>query len=162
MQVGGRWGFTEAAPDLGKLFQQMDSWISAIQGDDFDGDLAEKVVRNKPSDLVDACWDNRAAERVQLKQSLSFNGGNECGQLYPAFPTPRQVAGATLANDIVSCQLKPIRSADYAAEFSAEQWLELAAVFPSGVCDWQSANGNGSYHQGTWLSFGPSPVNLIQ
>jgi pimeloyl-ACP methyl ester carboxylesterase len=162
MQIGGRWGFTESAPDLGQLFRQMDSWISAIQGDGSNGDLAEKVVRNKPSDLVDGCWDNRGAQRVLLEQNLSFGGANECGQLYPAYPTPRQVAGAPLANDVVSCQLKQISSSDYAVEFSAEQWLELTAVFPYGVCDWQSAIGNDSYHQGTWLSFGPSPVNLIQ
>ena len=162
MQVGGQWGFTEAAPDLGHLFRQMDTWITAIQADSSEGELAEKVVRNKPSDLVDGCWDNRGEERVLLQQNLSYKGENECGQLYPAFPTPRQVAGAPLANNVVSCQLKPISSSDYAVEFSEEEWLELATVFPSGVCNWQSPVENGSYHQGTWLSFGPSPVNLVQ
>jgi hypothetical protein len=162
MQVGGQWGFTESAPDLGQLFRQMDQWITSIQSDSSDGALAEKVVRNKPSDLVDACWDNRGSERVLVKQSLSFSGDNECGQLYPAYPTPRQVAGAPLANNIVSCPLKPVGSADYAVEFSAQEWIELATVFPTGVCDWNSPIGDGNFYQGTWRSFGPSPVNLVQ
>lgn len=162
MQIGGQWGFTESAPDLGQLFRQMDSWITAIQTDTSISDLAEKVSRNKPSDLVDGCWDNRGRERVQINENLSFNSDNECGQLYPAYPTPRQVAGAPLANHIVTCQLKPISVADYAVEFSAEEWLELSGVFSSGVCDWQNPIENGSFHQGTWLSFGPSPINLMQ
>jgi hypothetical protein len=162
MQIGGQWGFTESAPDLGQLFRQMDSWITAIQADRSEADAAEKVVRNKPADLADGCWDNRGPERVQLTQSLSFSGSNECGQLYRAYPTPRQVAGAGLANHIVSCPLKQISSSDYAVEFSAEEWLELAVVFPAGVCDWQSPIENGSFHQGTWRSFGPSEVNLMQ
>ncbi len=162
MQVGGQWGYTQDAPDLGNLFRAMDSWLTALQQDTSDSPKAEKVLRAKPPELVDSCWDNTGEERVLLKQPLRFDGSDTCAELYPAFPTPRQVAGAPLANQIVSCQLKPISSTDYAVEFTAEEWLELAAVFPAGVCDWRRTVDNGYYHQGTWLSFGPSPVNLLR
>jgi hypothetical protein len=69
------------------------------------------------------------------------------------------VAGAPLANDIVSCQLKPLDRADYGVEFTAAEWSELQAIFPDGVCDWAEGDAQAQGYQGTWLSFGPSPVN---
>ena len=161
MQVGGLWGFTEEQPDLAELFQQMDSWLMAIRNDQSDIALAAKVVINKPARLVDACWDNSGENRVRLEQQLTFAGDSRCNELYPAFPTPRHVAGAPLANDVVSCQLRPLNPADYAVSFSTEQYTELRGVFPQGVCDWSRGDVSEARHQGVWSSFGPSSVNKL-
>lgn len=162
MQVGGSWGFTEDSPDLGELFKSMDSWILALKQDESTLTASEKVVINKPADLTDACWDNTSSPRVKLSQSLSYAGGNECAQLYPAYSTPRQVAGAQVSNDVISCRLRALSAADYFVEFSQEELSELLSIFPQGVCDWNAPDRHGAFHQGTWLSYGPSPVNRLQ
>ncbi len=166
MQVGGLWGYTEDAPDLGDLFRQMDSWLMALRSDTSEATPAEKVVRNKPVDLVDACWeysgDSTSVEaREKITERQTFAGNSTCNTLYPAYPTPRQVAGAPLANDIVSCRLRPVSREDYAEALTAEQLLELEQVFPEGVCDWSQVDQTGAQHQGVWSSFGPSPVNRL-
>ena len=177
MNVGGLWGYTEERPDLGVLFRQMDRWLTNIQADEEPIALSEKVVRAKPADLVDNCWDTRgggqdtrggaqdtrggrqAEGRVNVTESLAFDGSGTCSEIYPAYPTPRLVAGAPLANNIVSCHLKPLDRADYDVEFSNEEWGALQAIFPDGVCDWTRGDVHGEGYQGTWLSFGPSEVN---
>ncbi len=161
MQVGGLWGFTQDQPDLGELFRQMDVWLMAILTDNAATDLATKVVDNKPSGLRDACWNIEGDAREKLEHTQTFRGDSPCNELYPAYPTPRQVAGAPLANNIVSCQLRPLMQADYSARFTSIEYAELSRVFPEGVCDWSRSDSSGARHQGTWVSFGPSPVNKL-
>ncbi|MEQ8407356.1 MAG: DUF6351 family protein [Gammaproteobacteria bacterium] len=161
MQVGGRWGFTEQEPDLATLFQQMDEWLMNIIADRSATDQQKKVVSNKPAALVDACWEDNGLVRRKIEVEQTYIGASECNTLYPAYPTPRQVAGAPLANDIVSCQLRPVNTADYAVEFSDEEWLELSGIFSDGVCDWSQNDMSETTHQGGWVSFGPSPINRL-
>lgn len=162
MVVQGRWGFTEDQPDLRTLFHQMDAWLAAISNDTSDTPAAEKVVRAKPADLVDSCWDNRAAPRVKVNEPQTFDGPGLCTELYPAFPTPRHVAGAPVANNIVKCQLKPVSLDDYTVTFTAEERARLERIFPTGVCDWTKPGAGQAAYRGTWLSFGPSPVNRVE
>ncbi|MFK7865287.1 MAG: DUF6351 family protein [Pseudohongiellaceae bacterium] len=161
MQVGGRWGFSEAEPDLGVLFEQMDQWLLGIQGDGQSMSDGQRLRANKPPALADACWNNDSSPRTKIVQRQSSLGDSECAQLYPVYSTPRQVAGAPLSNDIVSCVLKPIDFDDYAVEFDIEQKEALSQVFPAGVCDWDAPDKHRATHQGTWQSFGPSPVNRV-
>lgn len=161
MQIGGLWGFDEEQPDLGNLFREMDSWILAIQDDASEQSLAEKVVNNRPLSLLDACWDYSDEERVKIEERQTFLGSNRCNELYRAFPTPRQVAGAPLANDIVSCRLKPVTRADYSTFLTAEELREMESIFPEGVCDWSEGDAVSASHQGVWKSLGPSPVNRL-
>lgn len=161
IQIGGLWGFDEEAPDLGDLFRQMDRWITSIQTDNSDSPRADKVIVNKPGSLTDACWDNSGEERVKIEEEQTFRGSSRCNELYPAYLTPRHVAGAPLANNIVSCQLRPINSADYGVGFTQAQYAELNEVFPEGVCDWSRGDVSAATHQGTWVSFGPSPINRL-
>lgn len=161
MQVGGQWDFAEGQDDLGNLFREMDRWILAMQSDRAESDASLRVVRARPASLVDSCWDT-SGETVELvEQPLEFASESRCGQLYPAYLTPRQVAGAPLANDIVSCQLKPVDLADYAVPFAIFEYQQLRAVFPQGVCDWSRGDSSGARHQGAWKSFGPSPINRL-
>jgi len=160
MNVGGAWGYTEDRPDLGNLFRSMDAWLMNLVGGDASGTpRAERVVSAKPSDLVDNCWDTSGAERRNIREALSVESTGECGAIYPAYATPRQVAGAPLTNDVVTCHLKPLDRGDYDVEMTAAQWSELQAIFPDGVCDWSQGDAHAEGYQGTWLSFGPSPVN---
>lgn len=161
MQVGGQWDFIEGRGDLGKLFRQMDNWLGNIQRDTIETDPALRVVRARPASLVDSCWDTTGETVELLEEPLTFDGGSRCGQLYPAYQTPRHVAGAPLANDIVSCQLKPLELTDYAVSFTTEQYQQLLATFPDGVCDWARGDSVSARHQGTWMSFGPSPINKL-
>ncbi len=159
MNIGGLWGFTDEEPDLGVLFRQMDRWISSVQADDGPRSPSEKVVQARPSDLVDNCWDTRGEGRVNVRESLAFDGTGVCSRLYPAYPTPRHVAGAPLTNDVVSCPLRPLDRSDYSVEFDDHEWQALGEIFPEGVCDWTRGDLHAEGYQGTWLSFGPSEVN---
>jgi len=67
------WTFPGAEPILGvspppeiveKSFLLMDNWLSRIEADTSDAPLAQKVVRNKPSDAIDKCFTNPAAPAV--------------------------------------------------------------------------------------------------
>ncbi|MQA90367.1 MAG: hypothetical protein GEU90_09030 [Gemmatimonas sp.] len=162
MTIGGRWGFTEGSPDLGQLFRQMDEWLMNLRRNPSAADSTERVAQAKPQDLVDNCWDEDGEERVNIREPLSFDGAGRCSELYPAFPTPRHVAGAPLTNHIVSCTLKPIDPADYNVSFTEGELQQLGEIFPDGVCDWEAGDLHAAEYRGTWLSFGPSPVNLVE
>lgn len=162
MQVGGLWGYTEDNPDMRNIFQEMDGWITAIKNDNTDMDSGQKVIANKPVTLIEACWDNTGETRVKIEQEQTFAGDSRCNELYPAYPTARIAAGASLANDVVSCQLRPVNLAEYSVAFKPEQSAQLETVFPQGVCDWSLGDASRARHQGTWISFGPSPVNRLQ
>lgn len=161
MEVGGRWGFTEKQPDLKVLFDKMDRWLMAIAADTSSTPQAQKVVRARPADLVDSCWDTRSGTPRKIVERQAFDGSGVCQQLYPAFSTPRQVAGAPLSNDIVKCELKPIDWSDYNVAFTTDERTRLQAIFPQGVCDWSKPDVYREPLAGTWLSVGPSNVNRV-
>ena len=162
MQLGGLWGFEPGQDDLGELFRQMDAWILGIQADDSLLDPAGKVVANKPASLLtDACWDATGGQRVKIEEELTFAAENRCGELYPTYATPRHVAGAPLANNVVSCRLRPLNRDEYRTPLSEREWAELQLIFASGVCDWNRGDASGASYQGSWLSFGPSQVNRV-
>jgi hypothetical protein len=92
----------------------------------------DKVVRNKPTSAVDACWDT-AGKRFD--ERASFDGKGTCNSLFPVHSEPRLVAGAPLTNDVLKCRLKPINYSDYKVSFTDAQKARMAAIFPGGVCD---------------------------
>ena len=92
----------------------------------------DKVVKHKPADAVDTCWDPSGAKIVE---PASFDAQNKCNALYPVHSEPRLVAGAPLTNDVMKCQLKPINFSEYKATFTDAQKARMKAVFPTGVCD---------------------------
>ena len=96
---------------------------------------------------------------MNLTEPLAYDGTGACSEIYPVYSTARHVAGAPLANNIVTCHLKSLDRAEYEVEFTDEEWGALGAIFPDGVCDWTQGNLYGEGYQGTWLSFGPSEVN---
>ncbi|MFF4828496.1 DUF6351 family protein [Streptomyces sp. NPDC001312] len=77
--------------------------------------------------------------------------------MYPAYPTPRLVAGAPLTDDVVACRRKPVNAADYAVDFSTAELRRLREIFPTGVCDWSKAGYGQRPLNGTWQALGGTP-----
>lgn len=141
----------------------MDEWLARIQSDTSDAEPADKVVQNKPEEMTDGCWTLGAGpDFIAEPQTFGGVGTSACNDLYPAFSSPRIVAGGPLANDIVKCQLKPIDFDDYAVRFNSSQRRRLRRIFPDGVCDWDQPGVEQQPLRGLWLSFGPSPVNRVE
>jgi hypothetical protein len=83
---------------------KMDEWLTKLIADSGPGTRRDKILRDKPADLVDSCYDDEG-QRIVEKQTFS---GGRCNQLYPTHPTPRMVAGQPVSQDVLKCQLKPI------------------------------------------------------
>jgi hypothetical protein len=79
------------------LIDQMDRWLTAIEDDPSDRPLAARVVANKPSDVVDACW----SEDVKIVERQTLTGTGQCNSLFPVGLSPELVAGAPIELDIV-------------------------------------------------------------
>jgi len=71
--------------------------------------------------------------------------------------SPRQVAGGSIRENVLKCQLKSLNAADYPpATFTGPQFARLQAVFPTGVCDW-SLPGVGQQEAISPLTFVAGP-----
>ncbi|MEO6744823.1 MAG: DUF6351 family protein, partial [Caldimonas sp.] len=110
----------------------------------------QQVVTAKPAAAVDLCY---------LTGDTSFTTKVFDQAVCDADPrlvkhaSPRQVAGGSIEENILKCQLRPLNSAEYApATMSAGQLSRLNAVFPTGVCDW-SKPGAGQQEAVSPLTF---------
>ena len=118
--------------DLAALsLDAMTRWLDRLTADPAPLSTA-KVVRHKPAEAVDAYFD---ATGKKIAEKATFDGASGFNRMYPVHGEPRLVAGAPLTNDILKCQLKPIHFAEYKVQFSEAQKQRMAAIFPSGVCD---------------------------
>ena len=129
---------------------QMEAWLAGIHADDGPGSAAERVIRNRPVALTDACWNGA----TKIAEPFGILGGGTCAGLYPTFAETRMVAGSPLASTIFKCQLKPLNVADYGVTFTAAQQARLAATFPTGVCDWSKPGVDERPPLGAWLDYG--------
>jgi hypothetical protein len=137
-----------------KAWSTFMTWVVAAKGDVSSLSVREKTLRNKPQSAVDGCW-NSPNEFIAERQSFDHLPTTRCNTLFPSFAFPRYVAGGTLAADIIKCALKPLDRKDYQVKFEHDEWKQLSAIFPRGVCDW-SKPGVGSRAVEPWSSFGPS------
>ena len=142
------WIAVSAAPIAASL-DTMNQWLDAIVADPAHLS-ADKVVKHKPADAVDTCWD---ASGAKIVEPASFDAQNKCNALYPVHSEPRLVAGSPLTNDVMKCQLKPVNFADYKVSFTDAQKSKMKAVFPVGVCDFSKPGVGqvpikGSYREG--------------
>ncbi|NKF22886.1 hypothetical protein G7Y82_11200 [Solimonas sp. C16B3] len=131
----------------------MDAWLSAVEQDSNSLTLAQKIIADKPADLSDECWSGAGQK---LSDQL-------CGELVvPVFGTPRTVAGDAISTDTNKCQLKPLnRDDDYgAAGFTDDQWAQMEALFPDGVCDY-SLPGVSQQDTIAWLHYADSSGTVI-
>jgi hypothetical protein len=151
-------GFSLKSPVLREAMMQMDRWLTAVARDTSMDTRSQKVLRAKPADLTDACFD-RSGKRIVEEQT--FDGKGLCNELYPSHRSPYLVAGMPLANDVAKCRLKPVGWRDYRVRFTAAEQDRLRRIFPEGVCDYSKPGIEQVPLRGTWLSFGPSPVNRV-
>ena len=104
----------------------MDRWLTAVESDHSKRPLARKIVRNKPADLTDRCYDGAG---VKVSDAL-------CPSVVNVYGTPRMVAGDSITTDRNKCRLKPLDRRDYGGvSFTDAQWSALRKTFPAGVCD---------------------------
>jgi Tannase-like family of unknown function (DUF6351) len=143
--------FIDTSPVLSHALTQMDQWLSNFVADTTPSPLPAKINRSKPSDLVDACFTNKGTVKIAEQQVYQLD--TTCNQLYPAFSTPRMVAGEPLANDVLKCQLMPIDASLYKVRFSAAEAAQLKAIFPLGVCDYSTPGVGQQPPDGTWQAF---------
>lgn len=150
---GSSGGFNASNTVLAESLDQMDVWLTRIGADHKGKDDLARVIRNKPADLTDACWTRGAnPERVQEEQVPGI-GTTRCNTEYPVWPSPRMVAGGTMANDVITCQKQAVDPASYGVEMTDAQVERLHKVFPDGVCDWTKPGVGQRGLDGTWHSF---------
>jgi hypothetical protein len=142
-----------------KAWTFLNMWVTAVKNDHSSLTDHQKVIRNRPSVLVDGCWPS-TSQFVVEPQTLSSLPNTTCNTVYPSWTNPRNVAGGPITADHYKCQLKPINPADYTVTFNASELARLNSIFPTGVCDW-SKPGVNQTNVVTWPSFGPSPDNLV-
>jgi hypothetical protein len=128
----------------------MDEWLVNLQADHSADSPVVKVARAKPATLVDACYDGSGRKIVE---PATLQGGGTCNSLYPAFSTPRLVAGAPVPDDVLKCALKTPTPTDYSVTFTSAEWVVLQQIFPTGVCDYSARGPWQAPLRGTWLSY---------
>jgi hypothetical protein len=131
----------------------MDKWLTNLLADKSADAARTRINRAKPADLVDACYTDKST--VKIVEQQVYEGDTRCNQLYKAHSSPRQVAGDSVAMDVLKCQLKPLTVADYKVTFTPEELVRLNTVFRTGVCDYGKPGVSQQAATGTWLSFGP-------
>ena len=144
--------YSSESPVLQDALAQMDQWLANLTADTSNDPQIEKVVRAKPPELVDGCWSRDDTPRKIAEAQV--RGSGRCDELYPSRPAPREVAGATLASDVIKCQLEEIDLSDYAATFTPDEADRLEEIFAGGVCDWSRPGVGQTGLKGTWLTFG--------
>jgi hypothetical protein len=136
-------------------------WMEAYKADLSGGPQRATVIRNKPREGVEGCFDKSTPPRF-IAEHLVFSSKpvSKCTELYPVYSNVRHEAGGPLAASVLKCQLKPIAVQDYPVAMSQADLARLKQIFPSGVCDW-SKPGVNQVAVKPWASFGPSPKNFI-
>ncbi len=102
----------------------MDQWLAAVKADGGSGDLAQKIIRDRPAQANDRCG---TQDGTSLSEFQCIGVVDE---------SPRMAAGEDIHDDIVECQLKPMNRSNYTVSFTDAQWAQLQSVFPGGVCDY--------------------------
>ncbi|GAB3926466.1 DUF6351 family protein [Kribbella albertanoniae] len=144
-------GFSTGNPVVLSALKALDQWMDAMDADTGPGSSHSRLLRNKPSSLVEACWTPQGTKIVE--KQVNGIGTTRCNTLYPVWPAPRQVAGASVANDIIKCRLRPLSPADYQVDFTPAQWTALRQAFPQGVCDWKAPGDGQQRPTEAWPAF---------
>ena len=121
----------------------MDRWLTDVEDDHRSRSLAQKIVENKPDDVVDECVPSGL---VVDDQCDLVTGPHRYG-------TPRTVAGDAITTDNAACRLEELSEFDYGSiSFSQDQLDRLAEAFPTGVCDF-SKPGIGQQDTIAWQTY---------
>jgi Tannase-like family of unknown function (DUF6351) len=120
----------------------MDRWLARVHADHRRVSLAKKIIQDKPDTVAPRCTDGNGHDAPS----------ETCDQTVASYGTPRQGADGPLSEDVMKCQLKPLRRDDYPVTFTDEQWQKLQSAFPGGVCDYSKpgVSQNGAV---PWLTY---------
>jgi hypothetical protein len=129
----------------------IDKWILAIKADKSSKSPTEKVVANKPAELVNACYAAKEGFLVTAVEKITDKA--QCDKLFPQFSHPRVAAGGPTTDDVFKCQVKPIDAKDYKTAPTADQLTKLQAAFPQGVCDYTKPGVGQTQKIVTWAMF---------
>ncbi len=121
-------------------FAVIDEWMRNIEANPDGG-----VAGNKPAAAVDSCFDS-GGELIHAGDDawsgiLDNAPAGPCTQQFPTYTTSRIVAGGPITGDVFKCALQPLDTAIAASmygdvAFAPTQLATLAAIFPTGVCDY--------------------------
>ena len=136
--------FTDLAPTLfdqtPEALEVMDEWIESIRANPSLG-----VAGNKPLRATDRCFDGQgrqiAAGPGVWNGIIDDQPAGACTQRFPAYSTPRRLAGGPFEQSIFKCQLIPVEQAvarGFYGQWSptAQEVNRLRNIFPQGVCDY--------------------------
>ena len=140
-------------------FLTMDTWLSNLMASAPKATLnavrnQEQVIAAKPASAFDLCY---LTGDTTFSTPVTDMAVCDADSRLASHASPRQVAGGSLAENVLKCQLKPLDTADYApVTFTDAQLARLQATFPGGVCDW-SKPGVGQQEAISPLSFVAGP-----
>lgn len=137
--------------------EALDLWLTRIASDRSKAEPVEKMRRAKPATLTDHCVEGVGNEALRIDETWDpkrWGTANRCTNLFPVRLTPRQVAGAPLANNVIKCARKPVDPGDYKQALTKAELDQVREVFPDGVCDWAKPDPHAGYG-GTWQSLPP-------
>jgi hypothetical protein len=120
----------------------MDRWLARVHADHRRVALAKKIIQDRPDTVAPRCTDGNGKDMPS----------ETCDQTVAAYGTPRQGADGPLSEDVMKCQLKPMRREDYPVSFTDAQWQQLQHAFPGGVCDY-SKPGVSQHGAVPWLTY---------
>ena len=129
----------------------LDKWLTNIANDKSNLPQAKKVAKNKPADLVDACFPTAQGRLVGQTEKITDMA--KCNKIFPFAGDARLAAGAPRTLDVFKCQLKPVTAADYKSKPNAAQLAKLKEIFPNGVCDYKKPGVEQVALAGTWAVF---------
>ena len=127
-----------------------DKWVARFSADPRPIPLAEKIREDKPGDLADRCTDGNGQDIPELV----------CDATVAAYGTPRFAADEPKTDDVLKCQLKPMRRDDYPVTFTDAQWTALQKAFPPGVCNY-GAPGVDQHGATPWLTYQSSNGRVV-
>ncbi len=120
-------------------FAVMDEWLINLRMYPDRG-----VVKNRPEFAIDSCFDEEGL--VIARGSDVWDGewnqrpNGVCMEVYPSFPTSREIAGAPVSGDIFKCELQPVNQAIARGLYGGVDMNpyreQLNTIFPQGVCDY--------------------------
>lgn len=112
----------------------MDRWLAVVEADQRDLPLAQKIREARvEAGVVDRCTSG-AGQDVPMPY---------CEAVVERYATPRIAAGMPTTDDVLDCELKPLRRADFPnVLFLDHQWEALQEAFPTGVCDYTKPDPN--------------------
>ena len=120
---------------LNESLLAMASWLDAIEADQSNTPLAQKILDNKPADVTDQCSIRPGLNEMCTEEEMAV------------FGTPRTEAGDREFGDMVQCRLRPFsREDDYGLGnivWGDAEWAQLEATFSRGVCDFAPAGTEG-------------------